>query len=110
MAGNVWSIVIVPGAECASFVPDVYVPAGTEPKTALQAQVNDMVSWNNQTEQEHEIWQTSGGQVTQLTQQIDPGMSSTPGYIVTGTAGTAGTIEYYCSIHDGETGSIDVIS
>jgi len=105
MAGNVWSITIVPGTECASFVPDVYVPPGTEPNIALQAQVNDLVSWNNQTGQEHEIWETGGGQ---LTQQIDPWTSSTPGYCVTGTADTP--IDYYCSIHPEEKGSITVIA
>jgi hypothetical protein len=107
MAGNVWSILIVPGTTSASFVPDVYVPPGTPPSTALQAEVNDLVSWNNQTGQEHEIWQTGGAQITQ---QIDPGTSSTPGYIVAGTAGTPSTIDYYCSIHPEETGSIAVIS
>jgi plastocyanin len=107
MAGNVWSILIVPGTALASFVPDVYVAPDQPVPPDLQAQVNDMVSWNNQTGQEHEIWETGGGRITE---QIDPGMSSTPGYIVTGTAGTASTIHYYCSIHPEETGSIAVIS
>jgi plastocyanin len=105
MAGNVWSIMIVEGTACASFVPDVYVPAGTEPTVELQAQVSDLVSWNNQTGQEHEIWETGGGQ---LSGQIDPWTSSTPGYIVAGTAGTP--IHYYCSIHPEETGSITVVA
>ena len=107
MAGNVWSILIVPGTTLASFVPDVYVPPDQPARTELQAQVNDMVSWNNQTSQEHEIWQTGGGRITE---QIEPGTSTTPGNIVTGTPGTTGTIDYYCSIHPEETGSIAVIS
>lgn len=113
MAGNVWSIMIVPGAELASFVPDVYVPPGTKRKPALQAEVSDMVSWNNQTGQEHEIWQKGDGVTTsdtKVTEQIEPWTSSTPAYIVPGTAGVAATINYYCAIHTDETGSIDVIS
>lgn len=107
MAGESWSITIVPGETHATFIPDVYTPPGTTPAVNLQAQVGDLVSWNNQTAQEHEIWQTGGGQ---LTRQIDAGGSSTPGYIValTGTAKT-GTIDYYCSIHEGEKGAIDVV-
>jgi plastocyanin len=104
MAGNAWSILIVPGAEAASFVPDVYTPPDAEPRTALQAQVSDMISWSNQTGQEHEIWQTGGERITE---QIDPGKSSLPAYIVGGTA--PATVEYYCAIHSGETGTIDVI-
>jgi hypothetical protein len=107
MAGESWSITIVPGATGATFVPDVYTPPGKTASIGLQAQVGDLVSWNNQTSQEHEIWQTGGGQ---LTRQIDPGSSSQPGYIValTGTA-TTGSIDYYCSIHPTETGTIDVV-
>jgi hypothetical protein len=105
MAGNAWTITIVTGTEFASFVPDVYTPPGTEPRTALQAQANDLVSWNNQTPQEHEIWQTGGGQ---LTRQIDAGRSSAPAYIVAGTA--PATIEYYCAIHTDEIGKIEVIA
>lgn len=105
MAGNVWSILIVPGTTFASFVPDVYVPPGTTPSAELQAQVSDMVSWNNQTGQEHEIWLTGGGRITD---QIDPGAPSKPGYMVTGTVGKK--TFYYCSIHPEETGAIQVIA
>lgn len=104
MAGNLWSITIVSGSSYASFVPDVYCPPDKTPPTALQAQAGDNVSWNNQTKQEHEIWQTGGDRITQ---QIDPGQSSTPAYVVGGTAPT--TVEYYCSIHPEEKGTIDVI-
>lgn len=104
MAGNLWSIMIVSGSPYASFVPDVYCPPGQTPPTALQAQVGDNVSWNNQTGQEHEIWQTGGDRITQ---QIDPGRSSQPAFIVGGTAPTI--VEYYCSIHPDEKGTINVI-
>jgi plastocyanin len=107
MAGESWSITIVPGAERASFVPDVYTPPGKTVSIALQAQIGDCVSWNNQTNQEHEIWEQGGGQ---LSEQIDPFRSSTPGYIVALTGKAPGTVNYYCSIHPEETGSIDVIS
>jgi plastocyanin len=108
MAGNAWSITIVAGEDEASFVPDVYVPPGTASPASLQAQVSDMVSWNNQTDQEHEIWQRNATPPdTQITSQIDAHTSSSPAYIVGGTA--PGTVDYYCSIHPTEKGSIDVI-
>ena len=107
MAGQSWSITIQAGPEQASFVPDVYVPPGTPPKANLQAQVGDLVSWNNQTQQEHEIWQTGAGR---LTEQINPFRSSTPGYIVAlGDNQKKGSIQYYCAIHPTETGTIDVV-
>jgi plastocyanin len=107
MAGQSWSITIQPGLAQASFVPDVFVPADKTPKVNLQAQVGDLVSWNNQTQQEHEIWQTGAGR---LTEQINPFQSSTPGYIVAlADDKKTGSIAYYCAIHPGETGTIDVV-
>jgi len=108
MAGESWCITIAPGATQASFVPDVYTPPGTEPKVNLQAQLGDIVSWANKTQQEHELWQTGGGQ---LTETIDAGGSSTPGYVVALPDNEqTGTIAYYCSIHPSETGTIDVVA
>ena len=103
MAGNSWSIMIVPGETEAKFVPDVYSPSGTP--TSLQAQKNDLVCWNNQTNQEHEI--SIGDE--RITNQIAPFTSSNPGYIVTANT-TPSSIEYYCSIHPEEKGTIEVIS
>ena len=85
MAGQTWPITIVAGTPYASFVPDVY---GSPP--ALQAQIGDVVSWNNQTDQEHQIYQTGGGQ---LTDPIAPRKPSYPGYTVALPGGaTTGTM------------------
>ena len=107
MAGQSWTITIRPGPEGASFVPDVYVPPGETPSPHLQAQLGDQVSWNNQTQQEHEIWVGN----FRLTEQIAPGGSSTPGYIVFLAGGVkTGTIDYHCGIHTSEKGIIDVVA
>ncbi|MGH9139815.1 MAG: hypothetical protein ACRD3J_03420 [Thermoanaerobaculia bacterium] len=47
MAGQSWSIDIVPSGNTISLNPDVF---GAQPGTPLQAQVGDLVSWNNQTD------------------------------------------------------------
>lgn len=118
MAGQVWSIQIVPGTKCASFVPDVYSP---EPTSVLQAQLADLVSWNNQTDQQHWIWLTDETYSPQrpLTDAIPPFHSSQPGYVIQQTdvfpATTTPppppqTVYYYCSIHPDEHGTINVVA
>jgi plastocyanin len=52
MAGQSWSIDIVPSNGGLAFNPDVY---GVAPGSPLQAQTGDLVSWNNQTGDEHTI-------------------------------------------------------
>jgi hypothetical protein len=47
MAGQSWSIDIVPSGNSVSLNPDIF---GTQPGSPLQAQVGDLVSWNNQTD------------------------------------------------------------
>jgi len=107
MAGQSWSIMIIAGSPTASFIPDVYTPPNKTASTALQAQVGDLVSWANKTEQEHEIWETGGGK---LTDTIPPHQPSTPGTIVALSGGaTTGTLDYYCSIHPTEKGTINVV-
>ena len=54
MAGNSWSIKIVKGNPC-TFEPDVYCPPGTPKPTVLTAETNDLISWDNQTSQAHQI-------------------------------------------------------
>lgn len=121
MAGNSWSITIEPGTACAKFVPDVYSDTGTPPEN-LQAQVGDLVCWNNQTDQEHEIWITDADYQlqTNITQQIGSHKSSSPGYVpqlsdVTPpnsapTVGNPVTIYYACSLHPDEHGKISVVA
>lgn len=52
MAGQSWSINIVPRGKGVQFNPDV---DGAEPGKPLKAQIGDLVSWNNQTDAHHQI-------------------------------------------------------
>jgi plastocyanin len=104
MAGNSWSITIVKGKPC-TFEPDVYCPPGTPKPKVLTAETTDSISWNNQTRQTHEIWTGEGAAKTQLTAPIGPQKSS-GAYSPQAT----GTINYYCSLHEGENGTIEVVS
>ena len=115
MAGQSWSIMI---KGCpAGFDPDVY---GTDPGQPLKAQIGDLVSWNNQTGEAHQICLTdeAGNPIRELTDRIAEFTSSFPGYVtqqadispsVSGASAT-GTIYYQCSIHPDEKGQITVVS
>ena len=59
------------------------------------------VTWNNQTKQTHQI--TSG---TFSTNPILAGMSSRPDFVLDYQA--SGTIDYFCTLHEGESGTIVV--
>jgi plastocyanin len=122
MAGQSWSIKIVTGTPC-TFVPDVYTPPETPPPAALQAQLGDLVCWNNQTSEDHHLWLTDENYdpVSAITDKIAPWQSSYPGYVpqqadvspavAPNTTPTfPQTIYYYCSIHTDERGTIDVVA
>lgn len=101
-----WSIKIE-GAP-AKFNPDVY---GAEPGSPLQAQSGDLVSWNNQTADPHEIWVNDTTGSTQITDRIEKYQSSFPAYVTPqSTSSTEQTIDYYCSLHENEQGRIVVVS
>lgn len=119
MAVQTWSIKIIPGEQYAQFVPDVYVPPDTPETSALQAQIGDQVSWNNQTSEEHRIWLTNAEYEPQsvITDPIEPWKSSYPGYVTQQAdvtppvpPDTAQVIYYYCSVHNEEHGQIDIVS
>ena len=97
---QVWSIMIN-GDVRAQFNPDVY---GTGPGEPLKAQAGDLVSWNNQTAQNHMIRVGS----TFTTEKIEPGKSSTPGYVVQAPV-SGNTITYVCTTHN-EEGTIQVVA
>jgi plastocyanin len=101
---NSWSIKIVKGDPC-TFEPDVYCPPGQPKPQQLQVDVQDLISWNNLTSEPHEIYTKTETGPTPLTDLIQPDESSN-GY----APQTAGTIEYYCNLHDGEIGTIEVLS
>ncbi len=96
MAGQNWSINIVPSEKGVQFDPDVY---GYAPGSPLKAQKGDLVSWNNQTDNKHQIV------IGTETLDCDP-WSSTTAYQVQ-TAAPA-KITYTCD--NDCTGEIEVVS
>jgi plastocyanin len=67
----------------------------------LSAPPTACITWNNTTPDTH--------QITYETFSSDPilaGMSSRPGYVI--DAAATGTLTYYCTLHDDESGTIDV--
>jgi plastocyanin len=108
MSGQSWSIQIT----SSGFEVDAYGQSGS----TLNCQNGDVVSWNNQTTQEHQPYQTdSNYQPTgpQLCEVIEGRInaSSTPGYIPDLDT-TPGEIYYYCQIHptdENERGILNVV-
>lgn len=96
MAGQSWSINIVPSPEGVQFNPDVYE---CPPGAPLQAQEGDLVSWNNQTDAPHQI--DIGGEKF----EVQPWRSTTA-YLIQ-TAAPA-TIQYTCE--NGCAGEIEVVA
>lgn len=122
MAGESWSITITGESPYAQFTPDVYTESGKPPES-LQAALGDLICWNNQTGDDHEIVITD--------QSYNPGStiagtapawrSSSPGYVAQQkdvspvvpsgqTAQFPQTIYYCCSYHPTERGTITVIA
>jgi plastocyanin len=114
MSGQSWSIQIT----SSGFEVDAYGQSGS----TLNCQNGDVVSWNNQTTQEHQPYQTdSNYQPTgpQLCDVIEGRVnaSSTPGFIpdledAEGNA-TTGQIYYYCQLHptdQNERGILNVVA
>lgn len=121
MSGMDWSITITPGAnpeDPANYTPDLM---GAKPGDPLQTGNADIVSWNNETSEEHQPWplgpdgkpltaQEATEQGLYLSEVIPAGRSSSPGYVTTApTTGTT-TIDYSCTFHPKEHGSIIVWS
>ena len=100
MAGQSWSINIVPasGGSGVQFNPDVF---GTAPGSPLQAQKGDLVSWNNQTDNDHTIVVN----VTPAQTFTANSWKSTDAYLITNAAGTS--VTYTCD--NNETGTINVV-
>jgi plastocyanin len=68
----------------------------------LQAPPNACVTWDNTTGETHQV--TAG---TFSTEPILEGRSSRPGYVIDPAA--TGTITYFCTLHEDESGTIDVV-
>jgi plastocyanin len=102
---------MIKGAVPAKFIPDVYDPnPDAKSERPLQAEVGDLVSWNNQTTDKHQIQVKVTPVFT--TEVILDGKSSTPGYVPQ----NEGTITYFCTLHldankkPTEVGTIEVAS
>jgi hypothetical protein len=111
-----WSIKIVPSnsGSGAAFQPDLN---GYEQGDALIAQQDDLVSWNNTTDDTHQPWPTDSnynplseaevmprGGPNYLSDPIPGGESSRPSYDVALPAGlppppNSWTVYYYCKLH-----------
>lgn len=103
MAGQSWSIDIVPSGDGVSLNPDVF---GALPGSPLQAAVGDLVSWNNQTDDDRQII-VSGETLEAKAWQ------STSAYQIQNPSGTKipYPIDYTCSTKQGDqAGLIDVIA
>jgi hypothetical protein len=102
MAGQSWCINIVPSGSGVELNPDVW---GATPGAPLQAQVGDLVSWSNQTDDAHQI-SISG-------ETLDSkAWGSTSAYQIQNPNNTPipFTIAYTCSTAQGDqSGLIDVV-
>jgi hypothetical protein len=115
MAGQDWSITIVPSEDCAAFTPQNGKPG--EPQAAENS---DLISWNNRTGQKHQPWQSTSdyqplsqqqagpGTPGYLSDPIEPWESSTPAYLCTAPDQGSTTIYYICKVHPKEHGTIVV--
>ena len=102
-----WSIKITVVGGNPAFVPDLI---GAQAGSPLVAQVDDLVSWNNTTDQPHWPWPTdqnfkplqdkdvSVQNGNYLSDDIPPNRSSSPAYDVNMPA--SGNTIYYCCKHN----------
>lgn len=102
-----WSIKIVKQTNGKTvFVPDL---KGAKPGDPLTVWVDDLVSWNNTTNDTHQIT-ASNGTDSFTTDEIQAGYPSTPLYDVAPPSGknppTTWTVNYSCVLHPKETGKI----
>lgn len=111
MSGQSWSIKIT----SSGFEVDAFGQSGS----TLNCQNGDVVSWNNQTTQEHQPWQTDSNYNPTGPQLCDviPGQinaSSKPGYVpdlVDGQGNSIpGQIYYYCQNHPLDTNERGILN
>jgi hypothetical protein len=117
-----WSIKIVPVGQPTTDVPAAFVPdlIGSQPGTPLEAQVDDIVTWNNTTMQDHWPWpvdyygnplpddKVSTQFGNYLSDKIPAGMSSRPSYNVPIVPFSGTTINYCCKLQPKMLGQIKV--
>ena len=94
-----FSIKIVPvSTGGAGFQPDL---PGMQPGDPLNVAPSSLISWNNQTNDTHQVEFDDGSYTSN---EILPALSSKTDYV----APASGSISYHCTRHKGETGSIVV--
>jgi hypothetical protein len=115
MAGQDWSITIVPSGSSAAFQPQNGSPG--QPQRAENA---DLISWNNRTGETHQPWpatedyeplpdsQVQKGTAVYLSDEIEAWSSSSPAYLCTAPPMGVTTIYYVCKFHPEEQGQIKV--
>ena len=117
-----WSIRIVPAQNPTTDVPAAFVPdlSGAQPGTPLTAQVDDIVTWNNTTNEDHWPWPVDyngnplpDAQVSTqfgnfFSEKVAAGMSSRPSYNVPSVPFSGTTINYCCKLHPKMLGQIRV--
>lgn len=108
-----WSIKIVPASSGggAAFAPDIQ---GYGPGDPLPVQQDDLVTWNNTTNETHQPWPTDSsynplseaevlprGSANYLSDPIPAGQSSRPSYDAALPDGNpqAWTVYYFCKLH-----------
>ncbi len=109
MAGQDWSIMIVPWDSSAAFQPDV---PGSKVGDPLQTEDADLISWNNRTGKNHWPWAidpTTGqpfvtAEAAQdaglyLSDEVEKWQSSSPAYPTAAPASGSTTINYICWLH-----------
>jgi plastocyanin len=100
-----WSIKIVPVTPSNPAGPAQFNPS---PQPCL---VSDNISWNNQTDEEHQPWPLgSDGQPAATgwgVNMIPAGQSSNPSFSV--PASPTGIVKYCCKKHQTELGQLEVL-
>jgi hypothetical protein len=114
-----WAIRIVPATGGgAAFQPRV---PNAKPGDPLKAQVGDIVTWGNATQETHQPWPTQGNtpngapladndpeaKKRYLSDPIPPEGSSSPQYVVIAPA-SGSVINYCCKNHPTERGQIEI--
>ena len=103
MAGQSWSINVVPSDGGISLNPDVW---GVDAGAPLQAEVGDLVSWNNQTDGDSQIVVSGETLDAKAWQSTTAHEIQNPNNIP-----TPYSITYTCSSVSGDqSGQIDVLS
>jgi hypothetical protein len=115
-----WSIRIVPGIHPEDLAIFAVDRNDVKPGAPLAAAPNDLVSWNNTTDQMHQPWPANAdgtpilpqssvprGAPNYLSDPIPQNSSSRPSWLVpTPAKGASNTFRYCCLLHPKEKGQI----